>query len=314
MSAGELLSKVKKIEIKTRRLVDEITGGAYHSVFKGRGIEFSEVREYTPEDDVRDIDWNVTARMGTPFIKKYSEERELTVMLAVDASASGLFGAGEKDKREQMIEAAALLAFSAIRNNDKVIEAAALLAFSAIRNNDKVGLLIFTDETELYLPPRSGRKHVLRVIRELVAMEPKRRGTDIGKALESLAETLKKKSVIFLVSDFLDDKDYEKSLKIVNRKHDLIAVRVLDDAELHLPKLCGITLEGSESGAVLDFEADTRGVKAYDAAAQTLHDANRETCRRAKVDMVDIRCNEDLVRPLMAFFRTRRGKLSAGRA
>ncbi len=296
MSAGELLSKVKKIEIKTRRLVDEITGGAYHSVFKGRGIEFSEVREYTPEDDVRDIDWNVTARMGSPFIKKYSEERELTVMLAVDASASGLFGAGEKDKREQMIEAAALL------------------AFSAIRNNDKVGLLIFTDETELYLPPRSGRKHVLRVIRELVAMEPGHRGTDIGKALESLAETLKKKSVIFLVSDFIDDKDYEKSLKIVNRKHDLIAVRVLDDAELHLPKLYGITLEGAESGAVLDFEADGRGAEAYDAAARNLHDANREACRRAKVDMVDIRCNEDLVRPLMTFFRTRRGKMSAGRA
>ena len=296
MSAGELLSKVKKIEIKTRRLVDEITGGAYHSVFKGRGIEFSEVREYTPEDDVRDIDWNVTARMGSPFIKKYSEERELTVMLAVDASASGLFGAGEKDKREQMIEAAALL------------------AFSAIRNNDKVGLLIFTDETELYLPPRSGRKHVLRVIRELVAMEPRRRGTDIGKALESLAETLKKKSVIFLVSDFLDDKDYEKSLKIVNRKHDLIAVRVLDEAELHLPKLYGITLEGAENGALLDFEADGRGSAAYDAAARNLHDANREACRRAKVDMVDIRCNEDLVRPLMAFFRTRRGKMSAGRA
>lgn len=296
MSAGELLSKVKKIEIKTRRLVDEITGGAYHSVFKGRGIEFSEVREYTPEDDVRDIDWNVTARMGSPFIKKYSEERELTVMLAVDASTSGLFGAGEKDKREQMIEAAALL------------------AFSAIRNNDKVGLLIFTDETELYLPPRSGRKHVLRVIRELVAMEPRRRGTDIGKALESLAETLKKKSVIFLVSDFLDDKDYEKSLKIVNRKHDLIAVRVLDEAELHLPKLYGITLEGAENGALLDFEADGRGSAAYDAAARNLHDANREACRRAKVDMVDIRCNEDLVRPLMAFFRTRRGKMSAGRA
>ena len=295
MLAGELLSKVKKIEIKTRRLVDEITGGAYHSVFKGRGIEFSEVREYTPEDDVRDIDWNVTARMGSPFIKKYSEERELTVMLAVDASASGLFGAGEKDKREQMIEAAALL------------------AFSAIRNNDKVGLLIFTDETELYLPPRSGRKHVLRVIRELVAMEPKHRGTDIGKALESLAETLKKKSVIFLVSDFIDDKDYEKSLKIVNRKHDLIAVRVLDDAELHLPKLYGMSIEGAESGEVCDFDADGAGSAAYDAAAPEIHDADKGNCRRAKVDMVDIRCNEDLVKPLMAFFRTRRGKMSAGR-
>ena len=151
------------------------------------------------------------------------------------------------------------------------------------------------------------------MIRELVAMEPKHRGTDIGKALESLAETLKKKSVIFLVSDFIDDKDYEKSLKIVNRKHDLIAVRVLDDAELHLPKLYGMGIEGAESGEVFDFDADGSGSAAYDAAAQEIHDANKETCRRAKVDMVDIRCNEDLVKPLMAFFRTRRGKMSAGR-
>ena len=162
MLTGELLAKVRKIEIKTRKLVEEITGGAYHSVFKGRGIEFSEVREYTPDDDIRDIDWNVTARMGTPYIKKYAEERELNVMLAVDASASGLFGSRGKEKREQMTEAAALL------------------AFSAIRNNDKVGLLIFTDRTELYLPPRSGRKHGLRVIRELVGLEPQGRGTNIG--------------------------------------------------------------------------------------------------------------------------------------
>ncbi len=295
MLAGELLAKVRKIEIKTRRLVDEITGGAYHSVFKGRGIEFSEVREYTPEDDVRDIDWNVTARMGAPFIKKYSEERELTVILAVDASASGLFGGGEKDKREQMIEAAALL------------------AFSAIRNNDKVGLLIFTDETELYLPPRSGRKHALRVIRELVAMEPKHKGTDIGGALESLVKTLKKKAVIFLVSDFIDDKDYEKNMKIVNRKHDLIAVRVLDNAELKLPQLYGMTVEGAENGETFDFDATFSGAAAYDTAAAGIHDGNREVCRRAKVDMVDIRCNEDLVKPLMTFFRTRSGKLSAGR-
>lgn len=292
MLTRELLAKVKKIELKTRRLVDEITGGAYHSVFKGRGIEFSEVREYTPEDDVRDIDWNVTARMGAPFIKKYSEERELNVMLAVDASASGLFGSGDLEKREKMAEAAALL------------------ALSAIRNNDKVGLLLFTDRTELYLPPRSGRMHGLRVIRELVAMDPKGRGTDIGLALESLALGLKKKTVVFLISDFLDDKDYEKTLKIVSRKHDVVALRILDPVELQLPAvLKGLSIEGAETGRSFFFDASTSGsLRAYEKAASALHDHTKEVCRHAKVDLIDVRCNEDLVKPLMAFFRNRRGK------
>ena len=291
MLTGELLAKVRKIEIKTRKLVEEITGGAYHSVFKGRGIEFSEVREYTPDDDIRDIDWNVTARMGTPYIKKYAEERELNVMIAVDASASGLFGS-EKEKREQMAEAAALL------------------AFSAIRNNDKVGLLIFTDRTELYLPPRSGKTHGLRVIRELVGLEPEGRGTDIGKALESLATGLKKRSVIFLISDFLDSGDYEKTLKIISRKHDVIAFRIQDRAELGLPcSLPGLNVEGLENGRTFLFNADSgKALQAYSDSARELREKTDEICRHAKVDMIDAMSNEDLVKPLLRFFRGRRVK------
>ena len=291
MLTGELLAKVRKIEIKTRKLVEEITGGAYHSVFKGRGIEFSEVREYTQDDDIRDIDWNVTARMGEPYIKKYAEERELNVMLAVDASASGLFGRGA-DKREQMAEAAALL------------------AFSAIRNNDKVGLLIFTDRTELYLPPRSGKTHGLRVIRELVAMEPEHTGTDIGQALDSLARGLKKRSVVFLISDFLDSQNYESKLKILSRRHDVIAFRIQDGSELRLPcPLPGLTVEGLEDGRRIYFDASGRNrLDAYAAAAGALRDRTCEICRHAKVDMIDALGDEDLVKPLLRFFQGRRDK------
>ena len=292
MLTGELLAKVRKIEIKTRKLVEEITGGAYHSVFKGRGIEFSEVREYTPDDDIRDIDWNVTARMGTPYIKKYAEERELNVMLAVDASASGLFGSRGREKREQMAEAAALL------------------AFSAIRNNDKVGLLIFTDRTELYLPPRSGRTHGLRVIRELVGLEPQGRGTDIGGALESLIQGLKKRSVVFLISDFLDEKNYENTLKIISRKHDLIAFRIQDRAELELPcPLPGLNVQGLESGTAFQFDAgSSKALQAYSDAAGQLREQTQGICRRAKVDIIDALSDEDLVKPLLRFFRNRKFK------
>ena len=292
MLTGELLAKVRKIEIKTRKLVEEITGGAYHSVFKGRGIEFSEVREYTPDDDIRDIDWNVTARIGTPYIKKYAEERELNVMLAVDASASGSFGSRGREKREQMAEAAALL------------------AVSASRNNDKVGLLIFTDRTELYLPPRSGRTHGLRVIRELVGLEPEGRGTDIGGALASLVQGLKKRSVIFPISDFLDDKDYETTLKIISRKHDLIAFRIQDRSELELPcPLPGLNVQGLEDGKTFQFDAGSRNaLQAYSSASGQMRAHTQDICRRAKVDIVDALSDEDLVKPLLRFFRNRKGK------
>lgn len=288
MDTSEIIAKVRKLEIKTRKMVDELTGGAYHSVFKGRGIEFSEVREYTPDDDVRDIDWNVTARTNVPHIKKYNEERELTVILAVDVSASTFFGSSSVSKREKMTEAAALL------------------AVSAIRNNDKAGLLLFTDETELYLPPRSGRTHVLRLIRELVGTEGKRKNTHIGKALETLAEVLKKKAVIFLISDFIDSNDYEKSLKIVAGKHDLIALRVLDEKELALPQIRGsFQLCDAETGEELSFAFTSGNRKKFQEKAAEFADRCREICRRGKVDMIDIRCGEDLVKPLMNFFRKR---------
>ncbi len=291
MLPSELIKKVRKIEIKTRRIVDEITGGAYHSVFKGRGIEFDEVREYTLSDDVRDIDWNVTARMGTPYIKKYVEERELNVMLLVDVSASGTFGSGDITKKEQ------------------AVETAALLAFSAIRNNDRVGLLMFTDKTELYLPPRSGRGHGLRLIRELLAFEPENKRTDINAALRDMTQTLKKKAVIFLISDLINDEDIEQNLKILNRRHDVISVRILDPLEREWPKSAGIMFEDAETGETSYFSGGNGQMRQqYANCASAFHDAASESCRRAKVDMIDIQCGEDFVKPLVTFFKGRQGR------
>lgn len=291
MQTRELLAKVRKIEIRTRRLVEELTGGAWHSVYKGRGIEFSEVREYTPDDDVRDIDWNVTARMGVPYIKKYAEERELSVILAVDASGSLFFGKPGSTKRE---EATGI---------------AALLALSAIRNNDKVGLLVFTDKTELWLPPKSGRAHVLRLIRELLAFEPENKGTDIGNAMDSLAKNLKRKSVIFLISDFITDLPYEKQLKILNMRHDLAAIRISDQMETEMPKLSMLSLEDAEDGTVSWFDAASSGIRAlFNRNVQADRKEVSELFRRAKVDLVELFCGEDPVVPLMNFFRMRTGK------
>ncbi len=288
MISKDLLNKVKKIEIRTRRMVDEITAGAYHSVFKGSGIEFNEVREYTSDDDVRDIDWNVTAKTGTPHIKKYVEERELTVMLAVDISASGKFGKYDKTKTEASIELAALL------------------AFSAIRNNDKVGLLLFTDKIEFYLPPKSGKQHVLRLIRELVVERQTGRKTDIKAALEKIIRILHKKTVVFLISDMIDEEhDFSKLLTIANRRHDLIAVRILDEIDFFIPKLYSIYIEDSESDEKVYFNANQKNIKRYKEKAEKEHNANKEFCIKSKVDIIDIRSNEDLIKPLMKFFRKR---------
>ena len=291
MQTRELLAKVRKIEIRTRRLVEELTGGAWHSVYKGRGIEFSEVREYTPDDDVRDIDWNVTARMGTPYIKKYAEERELTVILAVDASASLFFGKPGSTKREE------------------ATSIAALLALSAIRNNDKVGLLVFTDKTELWLPPKSGRSHVLRLIREMLAFEPDSRKTDIGAAMDSLAKNLKRKSVIFLISDFICEQPYEKQLKVLNMRHDLAAVRVSDQMEVDLPKLSMLSLEDAETGKISWLDAASEKIR--NLFNRNIHEKRRDVTElflRAKVDVMELFCGEDPVVPLMKFFRMRQRK------
>ena len=233
MTPRELIRRVRRIEIRTRRLVEESLAGAYHSSFKGRGMEFAEVREYTPGDDVRTIDWNVSARMGHPFVKKFTEERELTVVLLVDASASGRFGT-EPSTKLQM-----------------AAEISALLTFSALRNNDRVGLLLFTDEVELFLPPRKGREHGLRVLREVLAFEAQGKGTRINQALEFMQRVVTKRAVVFLVSDFFDD-GYERTLRVAARKHDMVAISVEDPRESQLPPV-GLV-------AVIDPETEQPGV------------------------------------------------------
>ena len=291
MLPAELLHQIRMLEIRTNRAVDELIGGAYHSVFKGRGIEFDEVREYTPDDDVRDIDWNVTARMNAPYIKKYVEERELNVMLAVDVSASGSFGSGERSKRT----AAA--------------ELAALLAFSAGNNGDKVGLLLFSDRRELLLPPRSGRKHTLRLIRDMLAFEEQGKGTDIVHAIEDMDRFLSKRSVVFIISDFLDGGDYEKPLKILNKRHDVIAVRIRDKAESAWNLPVGVCVQDAETGEVYEFDGSASSREAYRKAAAQEMAEGTALCRRAGVDLIDIENGEDPIRPLIGFFNRRRHHL-----
>ncbi len=284
----ELMKQIRLLEIRTSRVVEEIAGGAYRSVFKGRGIEFEEVREYTVDDDVRDIDWNVSARMNAPYVKKYIEERELNVLLMLDLSASGNFGSGEKSKRRT------------------AAELAALLAFSAAGSGDKVSLLLFTDRTELYVPPRKGRRHTLRMIRDMLAFEPTGKGTDLALALREAKDLLSKRSVIFVLSDFIAGGDFESVLKIVNRKHDLIAVRVRDQAELDWPIAAGIEIEDAESGETVSFGGSSAELAAFSEAAVNELDECTRLCSRAKVDLIDLRCGEDSLKPLVNFFNRRR--------
>ncbi|MFH1735810.1 MAG: DUF58 domain-containing protein, partial [bacterium] len=229
METSEILKKVQQVEIKTRGIVEEVFSGEYHSVFKGRGIEFAEVREYVPGDDIRSVDWNVTARMGYPYIKLFEEERELTLMLLCDFSSSGYFGS----KQQLKIEVA--------------VEVAALLAFSAIKNNDKVGLLLFTDTIEKYVPPKKGKKHVLRILRELISFRPERAGTNIKEALSHFSKIGKRRSIAFLISDFWDQ-GFDHALKIVSKKHDLIALTLRDPREEELPAVGLLKLQDAETG------------------------------------------------------------------
>ena len=288
MLPAELLRQIRMLEIRTNRAVDELIGGAYHSVFKGRGIEFDEVREYTPDDDVRDIDWNVTARMNAPYIKKYVEERELNVMLALDVSASGAFGSCARTKRE------------------RAAEIAALLAFSAAGNGDKAGLLLFSDRRELMLPPKSGRKHALRMIRDMLAFEPQGRGTDIVHAIEDLNRFLTKRSVVFLISDFLGGGEYEKPLKILNKRHDVIAVRLRDRAELDWTLAAGVAVQDAETGEVFEFDGSAEARAAYRRAADAVLAEGTALCEHAGVDLIDIAGDADPIKPLIGFFERRR--------
>ncbi|OGS34331.1 MAG: hypothetical protein A2293_09740 [Elusimicrobia bacterium RIFOXYB2_FULL_49_7] len=288
MIPADIIRKVRAIEIRTRRVVNEVLSGEYHSVFKGRGMEFSEVREYSPGDEIRTIDWNVTARCGRPFVKVFKEERELTLMLVVDASGSNDFGTQGRMKGET------------------AVELCALLAFSAIQNNDKVGLIIFTSEVEKYIPPKKGRNHVLRVIRELLYFRPVKRGTDVGGALAYLNRTIKKKAVVCLVSDFFDAKDFRSPLRVAARKHDLIAVSVTDPREETFPATGLTELQDAESGETLLVDASHVYFRTLmSERAETRRRQRNTLFRSAGVENVQVTTEKDYVEPLMRFFRSR---------
>ena len=290
MIPREILRKVRRVEIRTRGLVNEVFSGEYHSVFKGRGMNFAEVREYQYGDDIRSIDWNVTARTGHPFVKVFEEERELTVMLVVDVSASGDFGTRERMKGEV------------------AVEICALLAFSAINNNDKVGLIIFSDRIEKFVPPRKGRPHVLRVLRELFYHQPEGRGTDIRGALEYLTRVIKRQAVVFLVSDFKAP-PFEKPLSIAGRRHDLIAVRLGDQRESVLPPLGYMEFEDAETGELHTVNtADPRFLAEFENRAARERAALGQIFRHSRVDVIDIETDQPYVKPLMRFFKEREGR------
>ena len=287
MIPKEVLQKVRQIEIRTRRIVDSVLSGGYQSAFKGRGMEFSEVRAYTDGDDVRAIDWNVTARMGAPYIKKYTEERELTVMLVVDASSSGNFGSIDKFKGEM------------------AVELCSLLAFSAIRNNDRVGLIIFTSDVEVFIPPRKGKNHVLRVIRELLYFQPKHKGTNIGSALKFLNRVQTKKNVVFLVSDFIS-KNFEAPLRVASKRHDLITVSVTDPREEELPNIGLIELEDAETGETILINTNSKkSLEIYKKERNKLRSKFEDLLRSSGVDDIRISTETGYVKPIVKFFQKR---------
>ena len=287
MIPKEVLQKVRRIEIKTKSVVDAILSGEYHSVFKGRGMEFSEVRSYVEGDDIRSIDWNVTARMNSLFVKKHVEERELTVMLLVDASASGSFGSVNKFKGEMGVELCALL------------------AFSAIKNNDRVGLIIFTSEVERYIPPQKGKNHVLRVIRELLYFEPKHKGTSVAEALSFLNRVQRRKAVVFLVSDFFSS-PFAAPLRVSARRHDLVAVTLRDPRESELPAVGLIELEDAETGGTALVDSSSRQVRElYKKEMEARRAAVSQVFRSTGVDEIGVSTATDYVEPLVRFFKQR---------
>ncbi|MCS7336701.1 MAG: DUF58 domain-containing protein [Verrucomicrobiae bacterium] len=330
MIPREILKKIRQIELRTNRLVTETVAGAYHSVFKGQGMEFDEVREYQPGDDVRAIDWNVTARMNHPYVKKYVEERELTVMLVVDVSGSGLFGSRAQSKREL------------------AAEIASVLAFSAIRNNDKVGLILFTDGVEKYIAPRKGRRHVLRVIREVLFFEPARRGTDIATALQFLMRVVRRRAIVVVISDFIEPEMFKHftlgsdfgfhqerpgradslaargasgplaprtytALRQSNRRHDVVAVQITDPHEFGLPEVGRIVLEDAETGEVVELNTGSAAVRAQFAAQQgSLFERLAHQLRAAEVDVVQLRTDRPYIVELNRFFAARERRRARG--
>lgn len=287
MLTKELLKQVRQIEIRTRGIVNDVFSGEYHSVFKGRGMEFSEVREYQVGDDIRNIDWNVTARFGHPYIKIFEEERELTVMLLVDMSGSLLFGSAEKTK--QRIAA----------------ELSAILAFSALKNNDKVGLILFTDRIEKFVPPRKGRSHVLRIIREVLSFAPQGNKTNLKAALEYFNHTIKKRSIAFLISDFMDD-GYEKIIRIVGRKHDLIGVVLEDPREKELPKAGLIKFRDAETGEIRVIDTSNKIVRdEFYTYRKYNEEKRRQLFVSSRIDKINVNTDQSYIKPLVDFFKLR---------
>ena len=294
MISRELARKIRYIQIHTKKAVNDVLAGHYHSVFKGRGMEFDQVREYTPGDDVRSIDWNVTARTGKPYVKRFVEERELTVIFLVDCSGSGRFGTSGAFK------------------NEIAAELCALMAFSAIRNNDKVGLVAFSDRTELYIPPKKGTTHVLRVIREVLCLKPEGHGTDISRALDFFGQVTKKRVVVFLISDFFDE-GFERQMRVLSRRHDLIAMSLADPRELALPDVGLLELEDAETGASHLIDTGSAAVRTrFELAAAGRLAALQKTCDSMGVDHIQVRTGDDYVKDLVRFFRKREKKAAWG--
>lgn len=289
METSELLKKVRQIEIKTRGLSLNIFAGQYHSAFKGRGMAFSEVREYQFGDDIRDIDWNVTARYSKPFIKVFEEERELTVMLLIDVSSSQDFGTHHSVKR------------------DMVTEMAATLAFSAIQNNDKIGVIFFSDKIEKFIPPKKGKKHILYIIRELISFKAESNNTDIGMAMKYLTNVIKKRCTAFMISDFIDGNDYKNALTIANRKHDIVALQVYDSLETQLPKVGLMKIQDYETGEEQWIDTSSRKVReAYKKWWDERQAQMQQIFNRSRVDSVSVRTDEDYVKALLVLFKMRR--------
>jgi uncharacterized protein (DUF58 family) len=287
MDTKELLKKVRKIEIKTRRLSDHIFGGEYHSTFKGRGMTFSEVRQYQFGDDVRNIDWNVTARYSEPFVKVFEEERELTMMLVVDVSGSGLFGTRNAFKQ------------------DIITEIAATLAFSATQNNDKIGLILFSDVIELYIPPKKGRSHVLRIIRELLEFKPQSRKTDVTNALSYLSRVMKKKAIVFVLSDFIAQ-GYDRTLKIASGRHDITGIRIYDSREEEIPNLGLVNMQDEETGKSILVDTSSKTVrKNYASYYRERVDYFTESFRKSGAGSLSTRVDESYVKKLLGYFKTR---------
>ena len=292
MNTQELLQQVRKIEIKTRGLSNNVFAGEYHSAFKGRGMAFSEVREYQYGDDIRDIDWNVTARFSKPYVKVYEEERELTVMLLVDVSGSQDFGTISQTKRQM------------------TAEIAATLAFSAIQNNDKVGVIFFSDKIEKFIPPKKGRKHILLIIRELLDFQPESTKTDVGHAIEFMTNAIKKRSTVFLLSDFEDSRDFRSQLTIANKRHDVVALQLYDQRMAALPDVGIIKMRDAETGE--DYYVDSSSKKVRQAHAEWWKNQQarlREMFTMSGIDNVSVRTDEDYVKALMGLFRRRAGNI-----